>query len=393
MGQFSLLSLKDYNRIGKRFSLKYVFHMKIILYIGHHKVGSTALQIFLAQNWLKLAQSGILYPSVESRSFSHALGLALQGQDQKVSSDMNIREPHSALAYRMMSDVSDRKVPMQFKALPSSPQMFNALRNQIDKINPKAVILCSEAFANFGQVDPTLISRLCDLFPESEFEVYCALRRPDDYLISWHGQRLKAGEQLLALQNGGAELYYNSIHFDYRMVVEPWAKQVPNVQLILRNYSDVLAAGGSTEDFCTQISLDMPAGMKAAGRANTSLPRASLELIRQANLTLEPAHAHRLSRYLLNNNHRLLLPRNQDVEMFGARLRAKLSDHFTPTHRYLSKLTSQDAFFPDIDQMRSPRPLSLADASAALLAEMDSAQLPNDPLRRFVEQMQRNMAT
>jgi len=366
--------------------------MKIILYIGHHKVGSTALQIFLAQNWLKLAQSGVLYPSVESRSFSYTLELALQGQDQKVSSDMNIREPHSALAYRMISDVSDRKIPMQFKALPSSPQMFNALRNQVDKLNPKAVILCSEAFANFGQVDPALISRLCDLFPDAEFEVYCALRRPDDYLISWHGQRLKAGEQLSALQDGGAETYYDGIHFDYRMVVEAWAKQVPNVRLILRSYSDILAAGGSTEDFSAQIGLDMPVGMKPAGRANTSLPRASLELVRQANLTLEPVHARRLSHYLLNNSHRLTLPRNQDVEMFGARLRAKLADHFTPIHRYLNKLTSQDAFFPDIDQMRIPRPLPQAEANAALLAEMDPAQLPSDPLRRFIEQMQRSVA-
>ena len=52
--------------------------MKIIIYIGHHKVGSTALQVFLSQNWLALVRAGILYPSVETSGFSHNLAEVLQ---------------------------------------------------------------------------------------------------------------------------------------------------------------------------------------------------------------------------------------------------------------------------------------------------------------------------
>ena len=44
--------------------------MKVILYIGHHKVGSTSLQVFLARNWAALAREGTLYPSVENRGYA-----------------------------------------------------------------------------------------------------------------------------------------------------------------------------------------------------------------------------------------------------------------------------------------------------------------------------------
>ena len=190
--------------------------MKVIFYIGHHKVGSTALQSFLTQNWRRLAKHGILYPAVESRGFAanlaHGLGQPLKG----AVNDVNVREPHSALAYRMMAEVSERKVPPQFKRLPTAAQMLLAIQNQVRALRPEALILCSEAFANFGQVDPALIRSLADHFPKAEFEIYCALRRPDEYLISWHGQRLKVGETVSALSQGGAASYYDNIHFNFR---------------------------------------------------------------------------------------------------------------------------------------------------------------------------------
>ena len=105
--------------------------MKVVFYIGHHKVGSTALQTYLAQNWLRLAQAGILYPSVETRGFSSNLERALGAGDSAGVDDVNIREPHSALAYKMMSEVSEhRRVPPQFKRLPGSGQMLAAIQKE-----------------------------------------------------------------------------------------------------------------------------------------------------------------------------------------------------------------------------------------------------------------------
>ena len=63
--------------------------MKVILYIGHHKVGSTALQVFLSQNSHRLLQAGILYPAVEMQGFSH-LG---QGRQQGRHPRLPARQP------------------------------------------------------------------------------------------------------------------------------------------------------------------------------------------------------------------------------------------------------------------------------------------------------------
>lgn len=361
--------------------------MHVILYIGHHKVGSTALQIFLSRNWLRLARAGILYPSVESRGFAQNLAAALGDDDSETGPEMNIREPHSALAYRMMSEISERKVPQQFRALPAAGQMFVALRSQIRALRPRAVILCSEAFANFGMVDPALIGRLAGLFPKAEFQIYCALRRPDEYLIAWHGQRLKVGERLKALRAGGAAQYYPTIHFDFRAVIEPWTREIPGARLNIRNYADILAAGGSTEDFLARTGLDIPDGLIPAGRANTGLPRAAIEIMRRANHDLPAEPARTLCDYLLKNGARLSPAPNADIEMFGPPLRAELAERFAPIQDYLSAQAGQPAFFPDIGEIARTRPIPEAEAVAGLLARIDPAALPDDMLRGYIARL------
>lgn len=365
--------------------------MKVILYIGHHKVGSTALQAFLSQNWLHLARAGILYPSVDMRGFSHNLAHALNGTGNTDDMDLNIREPHSALAYRMMNKASNRKVPTQFRNLPPVGQMFRAIRQQVAYIKPKTLILCSEAFSNFGQVMPALISQLRKLFPKADLQIYCALRRPDDYLISWHGQRLKVAEKLKPLSDGGLPPYYDTIHFNFRTVVEAWSDLIPEARLTLRPYSEILASGGSIEDFIAQSGIEVPTNLAPPGRANKSLPRAALEIVRQGNHALPPPQAHALCQYLLRNSVLEPVP-NKDIEMFGAALRTKLTERFAPIHDYLSDLTGDAPFFSDIDEMTQVRPVPEAQANANLLAQIDPATLPDEALRPYIETLKRTYA-
>lgn len=365
--------------------------MKIILYIGHHKVGSTALQVFFAQNWLRLIRAGILYPSVESTGFANNLARALSDDDADIPMPFNVREPHSALAYRMMSEVSPRKVPQQFTNLPASGQMFHALRAQIKQLNPKAMVLSSEAFSNFGDVQPNLIKRLRRAFPKAELEIYCALRRPDDYLVSWHGQRMKVAEKIKPLHNGGTAPYFDTIHFDFRKVVQAWVQHMPDARLVLRNYADILAAGGSIEDFIAQCGTDFPTDLVSPGRANASLPRAAMELVRRANHDLPADQARPLCHYLLEQGDRLNPVKNADVEMFGADLRADLATRFAPVHDYLSELTGSP-FFPGIDQLPTPRPIPEAQANAELLARIDPDELPHPALRDYIDKLKHEIA-
>ena len=372
--------------------------MRIIIYVGHHKVGSTALQVFLSQNWLALAQAGILYPSVETSGFSRNLAEALQtgaykkGTTKHPPTDMNVREPHSALAYQMIASVTKRKVPPQFQRLPSVPQMLMALRKQVSSIQPHTMILCSEVFANFGQVDPNLITQLVAGFPKAEIEIYCALRRPDDYLISWHGQRLKVGETLAPLNDGGLAPYYDSIHFDFRTVIEPWNNKLPKARLILRPYNEILKSGGSENDFMAQTSVKFPTGLKPAGRANKSLPRAGMELARRANHDLPGNLSHAFCQYLLNGEDTLEPTPNSDVEMFGADVRAELANRFAPIHDYLSKLTNRPKFFEDIDDVVHVRPVPQTQAAADLLSQIDPRSFQNEDLRDYVKAQQRDQA-
>lgn len=357
--------------------------MKVILFFGHHKVGSTALQTFFARNHLKLLQQGILYPSVEVEGLVQALAGALAPKHPPSLEQMNVREPHNALAFRMLAQANGGKTPPWHGQLPGLNQMIRAIRLQVQVLKPHTVILCSEVMSNFGDRHPDLISRLRGIFPEAEHELYCALRRPDEYLMSWHAQRLRFGEKLHALSGTATANYMRGIHFDYQRMLTPWVKRFPGARLHLRNYADIMAAGGSVADFTAQVGCDFPARLSSEGPANHGLPRAAMEIVRRGNHDLPAPQAQALCRYLLDQGAALTPVANADVEMFGAQQRALLAERFAPIHAYLSDLAGQP-FFPDIERMTNPRPVPEAEANARLLERIDPAALPDPALRDYV---------
>lgn len=361
--------------------------MKVLLYFGHHKVGSTALQAYLARNMLTLLQNGILYPAVESQGLSHLLKHALAPKQTPDLSCMNLREPHNALAFRMLASRTNGKTPSWHGTLPQMPAMLRALRHQIEVFQPHTVVLCSEVFSNFGPQHPDLIEVLQKQFPQAEFELYCALRRPDDYMTSWFGQRLRFGQKLKPLSGGTALDDTRTIHFDYQKMVAPWHSAFQGATLHLRNYADILAAGGSVEDFTTQVGCAFPKGLSHKGPSNPGLPRASFEILRRANHTLEPAQAKLLLRLCLENSKSFGSSPNTDIEVFGAELRQTLTDKFAPINAYLGALVGKDMFFPDLEDMRSPRPISLDQATQDALAHIPSDALADPQIQTFLQSL------
>lgn len=362
--------------------------MKVIFYIGHHKVGSTALQVFLAQNAARLLQAGILYPCVEMEGFAQLLARVSQTGDDARPLPVTVLEPHSALAYRMMAEVSDRPIPAQFRMLPRVDQMLHAIRQQIRYLNPQVVILCSEAFANFGDVDPGLITRLRHSFPDADMQIYCALRRPDAYLAAWHGQRIKVGEAIAPLREVGPASYAGTIHTDYARLILPWVDALPDARLHLRPYEVIRAAGGSPQDFFAQVGVPLPHGLLPAGRQNASLPLAAMEIKRRANMALEPDQAHQLARYIQGAGDRITPLPNDQVDLFGPGQRAALAEAFEPQHDILAGLTGAPDFFADADQIARPRPVPEMEAARHYLAQMRPDDLPGPVLGRFVADLQ-----
>ncbi len=359
--------------------------MKLLLYIGHHKVGSTSLQAFFSQNWLALARAGILYPGVEAEGFADHLQRGLNGRDSRALPPVNVREPHNALAFRMMSSVTKKPMPPYHRNLPALGQMLKALRQQVRQMAPQTVVICSEVMANFGPLAPQLIDQLKAEFPQAEFELYCALRRPDQYLASWHGQRLKFGHKVKALNDGGARAYEKGIHFNYKALLEPWIQRFPEARIHVRNYADVLAAGGSVEDFTRTVGMALPAGLQQPERTNPSLPYASYEIMRRANHVLARPDQLELRKYLLKSARKL--PANTEVELFGAALRAELAEAFAATDRYLSQFAAGGAFFADLAQMRAPHPLPEAEALERSLGTLQAAPPRSAALRQFLQSL------
>ncbi|WP_121068191.1 hypothetical protein [Chachezhania antarctica] len=367
--------------------------MKLILFIGHHKVGSTALQDFLSRNAVALMRAGILYPAVETQGQALLLARALYGETPDIGGEgkdgkggkggalpINLREAHNALAFRMLADEAGKsgRVPEFHKGLPGAGQMFRALRHQVEYLKPKAVILCSEVFANFGQKfeDPETspIGRIARTFPEAEVTIMATLRRIDDYLAAWHGQRLRFGEKFRRLPDGAALRYCQNTHFDYRRMIEPWAQTFPGATLRLRTYDEVLAAGGSIADMTEVLGripgVRLPEGLTQPDRTNASLHRGLVDIARRGNWALPGPAASDLQGYLDRRAPELGLPPSRDVELYGADLRDRLVDRFAPIDAWLGEQAGRPGFFPDLDEARTPRPVPEEAAAETGLAAL-----------------------
>lgn len=354
--------------------------MKFVVFIGHHKVGSSALQDFLSRNTLALLKAGVLYPMVESVGYAHMLRSALAGCDPVLPLPINAREAHNALAFRMLAEArGSNKIPAFHRNIPASRQMFAAIRNQIEVLEPATVVLCAEVFSNFGAVEPALIDRLGTLVGPADLRVTCTLRRPDEYLVSWQGQRLKFGHVPPALREAGAAEYAGTIHFDYALMLRPWLERLPQAGFRLRNYRDVLAGGGSVQDFLAQAGIEAPAGVQPSTLSNPSLPLALMEIARRGNAALPEGPARRLREHLMARRHTLDLPDNAEVEMFGAAHRADMMARFAPVAAFLDRVAGGAPFFPDLEAVRQTRPIPELDAARAALAALHARPAPDLP--------------
>ena len=332
--------------------------LKVILFIGHHKVGSTSLQDYLSRNAAALSRAGILYPYVDFEGMAHQAAAAAGHGPALGSLPINVREPHNALAFRMLAEHKKGKVPPYHKRLPALPQMVHAIKQQIRFSEPHTVILAAEVFANFNASGSNLIKRLAGWFPGAEFTLVATLRRIDEYLASWHGQRLKFGHRLDALRADGLDSYFNGIHFNYQLMVEGWLKVLPEAQVILRDYADVRANGGSVADFIAQTGLTLPDGLAPERRENDSIHRSIYEIIRRANQELEPGQAGELRKALRQDlEGRLELPDNNSIELFGADNRARMLELFRPIDSWLGDVTGRaGGFFADLEAVSAVLP-------------------------------------
>lgn len=367
--------------------------MRLCLFIGHHKVGSTALQDFLWRNAARLLEAGILYPAVESEGLAR-LARQIQTGEEPDPVPMNAREAHNALAFRMLHEAVGYPIPPWHPNLPGVAQMGQAIASQIRSFAPRTVILCAEVFANFGALAPRLIGDLGGFFEGAEVSLHCTLRRPDQYLASWHGQRLRFGARLEPLRKGGLAPYLGTIHADYRLMLEPWIEGFPGARLSLRNYAEVLAVGGSVADFLSEARLDLPPAVATRllpeRRSNESLHPALLEFARVGALRLPPSAAAQLTGALLTPLPGLILPPKDEIELFGRANRQRLLDAFRGSDGWL-RARGGRPFFPALATAAEPLPRPEPEVARALRPALAAALAEGGhpaALSRFVETLE-----
>ena len=315
----------------------------LVIFLGHHKVGSTSLQDYLARNAFNHARQGVLYPFVdfEGAAFFAAAGCGTPAPDKL---PLNIREPHNALAFAMLANRKDRAIPEFHRSLPSLDQMHHALTQQIKQLRPHTVVLASEVFANFGAAGPEFAQDLSERFQAKSVTLYACFRPIEPYLISWHGQRLKFGHKIAPLRDDAVTAYSESIHFDYRKVLNGWQKAFPNAKVVLRNYSEVNQAGGLVADFFAQSQLPAVSELSQK-RLNRSLHPALFEILRRAIFELEPQMVAPLRKGLVRLTRRLELPPPREIEMLGPVQRQRVLGEFETIDVELGRLVGRDRFF------------------------------------------------
>jgi len=349
--------------------------MRVILFIGHHKVGTSSLQHYLAENYHAFLKEGILYPMVDFEGFSIQMARKILGDDDGPALSFNAREAHNALAFKMMAEeVKKLSVPKYHKSLPHTQQMFHAIYEQVAAFNPHTVVLCAEVFANFAATSQLLIKKLAEVFDPQDVTIISTLRRPDEYVSSWQGQRLKFGHHMAPLSGEGLDHYFPTIHFDYQKMLEGWAEEFPRdvSNWVLRDYADVLESGGSIQDFMTQTGIPRVENAIDVPNSNPSIPFALMEIARVGNNVLPAVDAGSLRRYLINVNQRVNLPSNSDVELFGADNRRRLLERFAPIHDWISGFTQSSPFFRDMNKVEAVRPIPALEAALSVIEELRS---------------------
>lgn len=347
--------------------------MKTFLVIGHHKVGTTALQHSLANNLEAYRESGVLYPVVESQGLEHLLA-TVTGRPTTDRLPINAVEPHNALAFRILTEHKAMKTPRYHRQIPAAKQQIRMITAQQRALGTDATILVSEVMSHFGFSIPDYIPEFKSLLlQETEIHVILVLRRPDEQIQSWYGQLVRLGRKLPPMREGGADRLKNTIHLQYRRLFEPWIQHIPEANFHPIYYPDVLDNGGLVvfiNNLLRRHGMMVPTSLDDTTRRNTSYHPLLFEPLRRwinAQGPLNPEQEAEAGRKSLLEG----LPDPKLVEVLGQENRRMILNEFEPQKQWFDETFGTDALFGDIEQAGECLPLDDNDMRAEpAIAEM-----------------------
>lgn len=321
----------------------------IILHIGRHKTGTSAIQHFLARNRQRLRRLGWDYPrALSGRAAHHDFVAGLDGRrsegDARTTPESQLREVERMTAW---------------------------LKTPGDKI------VSSEAFQN---LDPEILR---DVFPAGETRVLVYLREPLDYLISSYAQTIQAQAARTPFVS-----YAASFRPDYARFLDRWAVVFGHDAIAARIYDrSALADGDIVRDFVGALGLPADQLKFPPQAFNPSIGPELIEFKGVLNACIPPDEQMKLRLY----------PRlARMAKRFP--LRMTVSDAFARAYRARFEASSADVFarylgrpgdgFPLRDLSGDPPKVDAAAATALALkllrrrspevADAIRARLPKD---------------
>jgi len=306
---------------------------KVILHLGMHKTGSTALQAFLVAHAANLLQHrSVLVPEA---------GRPMLGE--------RLSDGHHQLAWMLDADR-----PMH-RERHGSPDLFARLRQEIDDSAATTVILSSEELDALQRPE---IERLAAELGGHEVQVVVYLRRQDQFVqalyfteVAYQGGKVADIESFI--QSGRCS------SLDYAALLEDWAAVFGRGRIVARRYERRQLLGGNVvKDFMDAVGIRIPWAREDLWKLpevtlNRTLPKAFLDALTAAReLGLPDVQQAQLRRLLLR-----VVPRKAELDLLSPRQCQTLLSALEASNRQLfDQWFAQHAFdwgpdvLGDVDQ-------------------------------------------
>lgn len=220
--------------------------MRVVLHIGIHKTGSTAIQTALSLNTELLATQGVLYP-----------------QTGRWPAD-----GHTLVT-------GHHRLPWSFTR-PEGDDPWSSLKRELAETDKDIIILSSEEFEMVRRADQ--LDQIAKHLAGHDVTVVAYLRRQDEYLHGMYCTQVLHYEAQWPFE--AYKAYWGS-DLDYEQLLTRWEAAFGRAALLVRPYESAqLVNGDVVDDFFTQADL-IPTDLIRADRrdrVNRSYPRNAVEM-------------------------------------------------------------------------------------------------------------------
>jgi len=190
----------------------------LILHIGTHKTGSTALQQWFSANDEKLRDKGVLYPSSGRPVTGPVWG-------------------HHLLPWAI-----------QRRRGIDSEKVWAELKKEIEASNAHTVVISSEEFDDLSKAE---VARVAEHLAPWSLRVVIYLRNPYDFMVSYYKQIVKSG---VCRKTFPEVLRASAGRCNYFRICEAWSAAIGGNLPDIRMYDRISEMPGILADFSTVFS-------------------------------------------------------------------------------------------------------------------------------------------